>query len=153
MITYKPAQLFERAETGFFLGLGALLMLAALVAFGQALYLMFTDVDHGTTNIGLIAVLDRVLLVLMIIELLHTVRISIQSREIRCQPFLIIGLIAAIRRVLVVTLQSSEISTTHGWSPASQGMFMESTVELVVLSLLIATMVGATSMLKRADIT
>ncbi|MEE3504150.1 hypothetical protein [Acidiphilium acidophilum] len=34
-------------------------------------------------------------------------QISIQAREIRCQPFLIIGLIAAIRRVLVVTLQSS----------------------------------------------
>ncbi|MEE3504144.1 phosphate-starvation-inducible PsiE family protein [Acidiphilium acidophilum] len=76
MIAHKHAQLFEQAETWFYFGLGALLVLAALVAFGQAFYLMFTDVGRGTTNIGLIAVLDRVLLVLMMIELLHTVRIE-----------------------------------------------------------------------------
>lgn len=148
----KLARLFEKAECWFFFGLGVLLLMSALVVFGQALYLLLADIRLGTSSVGLIAVLDRVLLVLMIIELLYTVRISIRAREIRCQPFLIIGLIAAIRRVLVVTLQSSEISTIQGQSRVNESLFMESAAELVVLSLLIATMVGAIYVLKRAGV-
>lgn len=37
----------------------------------------------------------------MIVELLHTVRISIQSQALTMEPFLVVGLIASIRRVLV----------------------------------------------------
>jgi hypothetical protein len=49
--------------------------------------------------------LDRVPLVLMLVEVLYTVRISIGSKEfMSVQPFLMVGLIATIRRVLVITI-------------------------------------------------
>ena len=149
----KPAHLFERIESLFFYGLGALLAIAALVAFLEAVFLLAVDILHGAGAMGIVIVLDRVLLVLMLIELLYTVRISVQSREIQCQPFLIIGLIAAIRRVLVVTLQTSML-TSSKTAPSSgkHGILASSSGELLILSLLIATMVGALAVLKRAKV-
>ena len=156
----KPAHLFERIESLFFYGLGAMLAVAALVAFLEALYLLAVDILRGAGAQGIVIVLDRVLLVLMLIELLYTVRISVQSREIQCQPFLIIGLIAAIRRVLVVTLQTSMLTPTKA-TPLSggvtqgageHGILASSSGELLILSLLIATMVGAIAVLKRAKV-
>lgn len=42
--------------------------------------------------------LDQLLLVLMMVEILHTVRISIRTQALTVIPFLIVGLIATIRR-------------------------------------------------------
>jgi hypothetical protein len=36
----------------------------------------------------------------MIVEILHTVRISLRSHILVAEPFLIVGLIAAVRRIL-----------------------------------------------------
>ncbi len=151
----KPAHLFEWIESLFFYALGVMLAVAALVAFLEAVYLLAADILHGAGAQGIVVVLDRVLLVLMLIELLYTVRISVQSREIQCQPFLIIGLIAAIRRVLVVTLQTSMLSPTKSTSAkgiGEHGILASSSGELLILSLLIATMVGAIAVLKRAKV-
>jgi hypothetical protein len=41
----------------------------------------------------------------MLVEILHTVRISIRSHILVTEPFLVIGLIASIRRILVITLK------------------------------------------------
>ena len=60
----------------------------------------------GTGAIFLIV--DRLMFVLMLIEILHTVRGSVRSGTLTSEPFLIIGLIASIRNVLVITLKSSE---------------------------------------------
>src|SRR5271165_2877196 len=59
---------------------------------------VLTDAQH---------VLDRLLVVLIFIEILHTVRLSIRSETLIMEPFLIVGLIASVRRVLVITLQAA----------------------------------------------
>jgi hypothetical protein len=41
----------------------------------------------------------------MLVEILHTVRISIRSHVLVTEPFLVIGLIASIRRMLVISLE------------------------------------------------
>jgi uncharacterized membrane protein (DUF373 family) len=50
-------------------------------------------------------VLERVLLVFIIAELLYTLRIIDFGGRILVEPFLFIGLIAIVRRVLVVTAE------------------------------------------------
>lgn len=50
-----------------------------------------------------VLVLDRVLLVLIIAELAYTFRNVLRDREITAEPFLVIGLIATVRRILIVT--------------------------------------------------
>lgn len=51
--------------------------------------------------------LDRFLLVLMLAELLHTLLIFLRTHRFRHQPFLVVGIIAAIRRILVITAQEA----------------------------------------------
>ncbi len=51
--------------------------------------------------------LDRFLLVLMLAELLHTLLIFLRTHKFRHQPFLVVGIIAAIRRILVITAQEA----------------------------------------------
>jgi uncharacterized membrane protein (DUF373 family) len=81
----------------------ALLSAAAAGGVIQAGLLLWQSASGATpSTYGLgVLVLDQFLLVLMIVELLHTARISIQSQALTMEPFLVVGLIASIRRVLV----------------------------------------------------
>jgi uncharacterized membrane protein (DUF373 family) len=55
--------------------------------------------------------LDRVLLVFVLIEVFHTLRFAVAQRELRAEPFLIVALIAAVRRFLVVTAGTGPITS------------------------------------------
>jgi Phosphate-starvation-inducible E family len=54
--------------------------------------------------------LDELLVALMLVEILHTVRISIRSPVLVTEPFLVIGLIASIRRMLVISLELATLT-------------------------------------------
>jgi uncharacterized membrane protein (DUF373 family) len=58
--------------------------------------------DRDPSEIGVVA-LDRILLTLIVAELIYSLRLVMQTHEISAQPFLIIGLIATLRRILIVT--------------------------------------------------
>ena len=61
-----------------------------------------------------LAVLDRVLLVFILVELLDTIRIIRQERGIIiAEPFLLVGLIAVVRRILLVTAQIEQATGTE----------------------------------------
>jgi phosphate-starvation-inducible protein E len=55
-----------------------------------------------------VALLDRILLILMIVEILYTVQVSVREHSLVPEPFLLVGLIATVRRLLVLT---AEVST------------------------------------------
>lgn len=46
--------------------------------------------------------LDEVLLVLILVEVVHTVVLSLRSHRLVAQPFIIVGLVAVIRKILFV---------------------------------------------------
>src|SRR5579862_6106372 len=52
-----------------------------------------------------VTILDRILLTLIIAELVYTPRFVLRTHEIAAEPFLFIGLIAVVRRILIVTAQ------------------------------------------------
>ncbi len=100
---------------------------------------------------SLLIMVDRLLFVLMVIEILHTVRVSFRSGALVCEPFLVVGLIASIRRVLVITLKSAQESKPGAnWSADTQGLFNASMIELSVLAGLILVMVIAIALLRRS---
>lgn len=78
----------------------------------------------------------------MLVEILHTVRISIRSHKLVVEPFLIVGLIASIRRMLVLTLQAESMTNASHWSTESKPLFEASIIELGVLALVIAVLVA-----------
>ena len=96
---------FIRVEDAVYVGLGTLLaamalalLVAVAIAFAQAV-LTETLPSHA------VALLDRLLLILMIVEILYTVQVSFSEHALVPEPFLIVGLIATIRRLLVLTAE------------------------------------------------
>jgi len=96
-------------------------------------------VGRTIANYG-IQSLDQLLLVLMLVEILHTVQISIRSQSLMMEPFLIVGLIATIRRVLVITMQAAKLtdqSSAQNQSGGGTPDFQHTMIELGLLALLI----------------
>ena len=95
-------------EVVLYIGVGILLSISAAVGILETTAFLWQGIITRTlTNYGFL-MLNRLLLVLMLVEILHTVRISIHSKEFMLvKPFLIVGLIATIRRVLVITMQAA----------------------------------------------
>ena len=152
--------LFRHIEHGIYYGLGVLLALTAVLVLGSAVLLLWGGVRDWMGVDAAFPVIDRLLFVLMLVEILHTVRVSIRSGQLSCEPFLIVGLIASIRRVLVITLETSQATKGGSLSEASEGVFRASMIELGVLAVLIMVMVvsiyilhrsGASGTLEKAD--
>ncbi len=55
----------------------------------------------------IIEIISKTLLLLMIIEILATVKISIKEHSVCAEPFFIVGLIASIRRILIISVETA----------------------------------------------
>ena len=141
---------FLRVEVTAYLILGALLAIVAVIGtIGAVLTLANAATDVHSPH-ALVVAIDRILLVLMIIEILHTVRVSFHEGALACEQFLIVGLIASIRRMLVITLESSQAQETGKSALELQGLFNSSMIELCVLGGLIVVMVGSIYVLRQS---
>jgi hypothetical protein len=125
-----------RAFTHVYVGVGMLLAASALallvtsaVGFGRSLL-------EGALAIRVIGLLDQVLLVFMIVEILYTVQVSFREHALVPEPFLIVGLIAAIRRVLVLTAELGDL-LHKGAEPFRNGMLELGLLTLTVLALVL----------------
>jgi uncharacterized membrane protein (DUF373 family) len=85
-----------------------------------------------------LSILDRTLVLFIVAELLHTVRITITEHHLQAEPFLVVGLIAGVRRLLLVT---AEAERSFQWNP--QG------IELLILMAIILAMALAILLLRR----
>ncbi len=142
------SRVFLRIEVFAYLVLGLLLALTALLGVGSAAVSLWQDVQDHVTATSLVLTVDRLLFVLMVVEILHTVRVSFRSGTLVCEPFLIVGLIASIRRVLVITLESSQVNQPGKWAPETQALFNSTMLELAVLGSLILIMVVSICLLR-----
>ncbi len=94
------------SERVVFLAIGVLLFVAAIALLKDCLPILGTMFEGGrdvTSSVGS-QFLDVILLVLMVVELAYTVILSLRGSVLSPEPFLIIGLIAVIRRILVITV-------------------------------------------------
>jgi uncharacterized membrane protein (DUF373 family) len=150
-IRAAASDLLGRAELFAYLVIGVLLALAALVGIGSAAFSLWDAAqEHGAAD-AIVVTIDRLLFVLMVVEILHTVRDSFRSGTLVCEPFLIVGLIASIRRVLVITLESSRVNVPGKWTPDSQAMLDSTMLELAVLGGLILIMVVSIYVLRQSE--
>jgi hypothetical protein len=88
------------------------LIVPIVMLFVSAMMSMLQVSEAGILQ-TVLAILDRVLLVFILVELLYT--ISIIRREhgfIIAEPFLLVGLIAVVRRILLVTAQIEQAKGT-----------------------------------------
>lgn len=143
---------FLRIETFAYMLLGLLLAFAAMIGAAGAGFSLWDAVDARGSTASLVVAIDRLLFVLMVIEILHTVRVSFRSGTLVCEPFLIVGLIASIRRVLVITLESSQASQPGHFNAEAQALLNSTMLELLVLGALIFVMVLSIYLLRRGDV-
>jgi uncharacterized membrane protein (DUF373 family) len=77
--------------------------------------------------------LDQVLLVLILVEVVHTVVITLRARRLIAQPFIVIGLIAVIRRILLVLTPTAG---NHNQASTSELALLIGMVGVFVVSLI-----------------
>ncbi|SRR5579871_1185770 len=88
------------AAVGILLAVAAVLVLVGTVH--ELVHAISTSAGAVSTAV---TILDRILLTLIIAELVYTLRFVLRTHEIVAEPFLFIGLIAVVRRILIVTAQ------------------------------------------------
>jgi Phosphate-starvation-inducible E family len=139
----------SKAEVVIYSVLAVLLFITALATIANAGKMLWEGLSHWTIATETLLVLDQLLVVLMLVEILHTVRISIHSHILVTEPFLVVGLIASIRRILVITLEAASLTKGGMWSVEGASIFRASMIELGLLGLLILILVFCITLLRR----
>ncbi|MGD0404802.1 MAG: phosphate-starvation-inducible PsiE family protein [Candidatus Acidiferrales bacterium] len=139
----------SKAEVVVYTILAILLFISALATSANAAKLLWDGIAHLTIATQILVVLDQLLVVLMLVEILHTVRISIHSHYLVTEPFLVVGLIASIRRILVITLEAATLTKGGTWTVEGASIFRASMYELGLLGFLILVLVTSIALLRR----
>lgn len=112
----------------FLIGSGVLLLIGAGLDVSR-------NFDVNNIHPLVVHVLDETLLVFVVVELLHTVRITLRDHSLAAEPFLIVGLIAGVRRILILTASSDALHSGPD--------FVVYWVQLLLLIVLVVAMVVA----------
>jgi uncharacterized membrane protein (DUF373 family) len=125
----------EHAQDLISVIVGVLLVAMAAVVLILGVVDFFRDTVNGSVETAAVNLLNRVLLVLILVEIMHTVVLSLRAHHLVTQPLLAVGLVAVIRKILFVL--SSETTA--------------STPELALLLGMIAVFVAALILVSRYD--
>jgi uncharacterized membrane protein (DUF373 family) len=141
------ARQFTRVEDVVYIGLGVLLSACALTLLVSGAIDFVSNLAGGRFAATVIDSLDRILLILLVVEILYTVQVSFREHALVPEPFLIVGLIAATRRILVLTAEFKEL-LDKGAEAFRNGM-----IELGLLGFLVVALVVSLVLLRkrRAD--
>ena len=74
--------------------------------FVYVIYRFLTHLDDGSFVDHILELLDGLLLVFILSELLHTVRATVEEDVLMIEPFLIVGVVATIRRLIVISAEA-----------------------------------------------
>ncbi|NPB09227.1 MAG: hypothetical protein GXO17_02640 [Thermodesulfobacteria bacterium] len=108
----------------------------------KSLFYIFQGEDFGH---AIIQIMDHFLLALMFLEILHTVQIVFgEEYHLACvEPFLMVAIIASVRRLLIITFESSHA----GDLPPEKLRYYF--YEMLIIGFLILVMVAAVVFLRR----
>ena len=103
----------EHAQDVVSVIVGVMLVALAAVVLVLGIVDFFRDVDHGSVEGAVVNLLNRVLLVLILVEIMHTVVLSLRAHHLVAQPLLAVGLVAVIRKILFVLSSEEPVSSTE----------------------------------------
>ena len=103
----------EHAQDTVTVAVGVVLIALAAVLVVAGLVDFVRNASHASIPTASIALLDQVLLVLILVEIVHTVVLSLRAHRLAAQPFIIVGLVAVIRRILFVLSSEVKVNTTE----------------------------------------
>jgi len=128
------------AENVIYVGIAVLLLASAAVLLVVAADQLL-DVRDGLGTGPIVEVLDTLLLVFIFVELLSAVRTTITKRDLVAEPFLIVGIIASIKEIVVLSVKAAE-------AIGEGNVFRDQIWEIAVLGVIVI-LLGATAWLLR----
>lgn len=136
---------FTRVEDVVYALLGLLLSASAFVLLAYGGVELVRTVGRGVDARAIVSLLDVILLALMVVELLYTVQVSFRSHALVAEPFLLVALIAAVRRILVITAEFG------AQARPTETQFRQVMWELGLLTALILALVVSVVVLRRNE--
>ena len=67
------------------------------------------NLRNAPTKIVMLEILDGLLLIFIFVELLYAVRSCLRSHEIVAEPFLIVGILAGIKEIVVLSVEAATL--------------------------------------------
>lgn len=136
----RVQRLLQSAEDVIHLIVAVLLVLVGALLLADVVKDVVDAVSGPYHELAIVlAILDNSLVLFIVAELLHTVRLTIRNHTLNAEPFLVVGLIAGVRKILIVTAQTER---SFQWQP--QG------VEILMLVALVLAMAVAILVLRHA---
>ena len=141
----RIAQAFTQVEDVLYVGIGVVLAASALGLLIDAGATFARSVGAGAVGGSVVAVLDQLLLILMMIEILYTVQVSFREHVLVPEPFVLVAMIAAVRRILVLTAEFGKLMAE------GEAAFRYAMIELGLLTLMTGVMVACLVGLRKRD--
>jgi uncharacterized membrane protein (DUF373 family) len=130
----------EVAENLVYGGIALFLVFSAFVLLAVAAKTAW-GLTEDFSEVPLLEVLDILLLVFIVVELLFAVRTTVEKRELVAEPFLLVGIIASIKEIVVLSVEAAGVL-------GSGDEFDDRIVEIGLLGVLVV-LLGVTSFLLR----
>ncbi len=141
----EPADRVLRiAENVVYSFAGVLLAAGAVIVLATVTWHLVMDVTKGVEK-GVTAALDGLLLVFILLELLAGVRATMKEKKLVAEPFLIVGIIASIKEIVILTFESKEIYETEN------AAFDNAMIEIGVLAGVILLLSFASYLVRRKE--
>ena len=99
-------RLLVLVEDVIYVSIAALLAASALVVLVRAAIIGWHSARSDADD-SMIEVLDALLLVFIFVELLYAVRTTLTERQIVAEPFLIAGILTAIKEIIVLSVKAA----------------------------------------------
>ena len=98
----------EKAENVVYLAVAVVLVVLAAIVLGSTAVKLTDLPDLGVITTAA-EVLDLLLLVFIVVELLYAVRTTLAERELLAEPFLLVGIIASIKEIVVLSVKAPDL--------------------------------------------
>jgi len=141
----EPIPLMVRLEKAIYIIAGGLLVFAAFSMLGKAIWEFIPSLLNKSIRETALSLLDDLLLVLMLVELLHTIIVSLKTHIIKTEPFLAVGLIAAVRRILIITVEASHLADL------TDVVFQRTMIEISILTVTILVLVVSIFLVRKRE--
>lgn len=130
----RSSMVMRGSEDVLYIAVSVVLAAAGLILFGNGLYAFATTFREGELSSTVLDLLDAMLLVFIVTELIHTISAVIRERVLLTEPFLIVGIVAAIRRLVLISAEAKDLLGRPDFADAMLEIGVL-TVAIVLLSL------------------
>ena len=131
-------------ETGFYVVVAMLLLAAGVVVIVGTVSDLVNALVEGEPLLSVaLTLIEEALLLVIVGELLFTLQLVLSGEQLRGEPFLLIGLVATVRRVVVVTAEVESL-------PEGGRELTNFLLKLGLLGVLTASFAGAILLLRLA---